>query len=133
VKDYVHEHFCAHTPADADENWETEHCVGGYERRYKGTASNIFPRIVCADGFALSVQGHFGAYSSPRSDFAREYSRVEVLCPETPEFAECSNEEVNGERLYGYVPVHLVNIVIAFHGGPRADAMLAARGEGAAA
>lgn len=116
--DYVIEHFRRFYPEDATTNWETEHCVGGYERRYKGSASTIFPKILCADGFTFSAQGHFGAYSTPRGDFEREYSRVEILGPQVAEFAAVAHEEqVGDERLYGYVPVSLVNAVIEQHGG----------------
>jgi hypothetical protein len=121
ARDHVNEHFRRFYPEDAQTAWETEYCVGSYERRYKGaggTSATIFPRITCADGFSLSVQGHFGAYSSPRSDFADQYSMVEIMGPAVPEFAAVAHEEKCGDEcLYGFVPVAIVNAVIDQHGG----------------
>jgi hypothetical protein len=120
MTDHVNAHFRRFYPDDAATNWETENCGCGCERRYKGATSTIFPKIVCADGFSFSVQGHFGAYSIPRGDFEHEYCRVEILGPPVPEFAEVAHEEhVGDERLYGYVPTCIVNAVIDQHGGPR--------------
>jgi hypothetical protein len=119
MDDIVNTFFRAHFPADAAENWEMEYCGSGlYGRRYKGEKTHIFPAIECADGATFSVQGHFGAYSSPREDFADEgYRTVEVLCDEEPLFADYSGGEVGERHLYGYVPTVLVCQVIALHGG----------------
>ena len=117
--DFVNDFFRSHYPSDAETNWDMEYCVGGYERRYQGgSRSTIFPLFVCADGLSFSVQGHFGAYSSPRGDFEREYWKVEILGPKVPEFEAFHGDDVGDQRLYGYVPVKIVNAVIAAYGGP---------------
>ena len=76
--------------------------------------------VVCASGFKMSVQAHNGAYCSPRIDNAEKYTHVEIGFPSQKEellMEWC--EEVNNptETVYGYVPVHVVNTVLAKHGG----------------
>jgi hypothetical protein len=80
---------------------------------------NIFPEMVCKDGLRLSVQGHYGAYSSPRDDWADEYSQVEVMCrPDADElFANYDNYAVGDEVIYPFMPVKVVAAVIEKHGG----------------
>ena len=73
-------------------------------------------RVVCSDGFAMSVQARAASYCSPRRDdaerAARDPNRLETLIlhyaedPEKPE-----------STVYGFVPVSLVSLVIAKHGG----------------
>lgn len=123
VADFVNDFLRAHYPPDCDTAWETEHCAGSYARRYKGvhkdTHGTIFPRMVCADGLKLSVQGHFGAYSYPRGDFEPEYRQVEIMGP--PGIPELAGLPVDGpfddEVIYPYVSVALVNKLIAGRGG----------------
>ena len=120
MSDIVNDYFRKHYPADWDTAWETEWCVGSTGRAYKGTAgpgATIFPAIVCADGFRMSVQGHFGAYSRPRDDFAEHYSAVEIMCPADPLLDEHGGHDSGDERIYGYVPIEIVERVISAHGG----------------
>ncbi len=77
-------------------------------------------RVVCADGFEMSVQAHQTAYCSPRMDNAEKYTSVEVGFPSEREpmlMQYC--EEVNDPTgtVYGYVPVQVVTNVLAKHGG----------------
>lgn len=125
MADIVNEYFRRFYPADHKDAWETEYCAGTYGRRYTGkSGSNIFPEMVCADGFKMSVQGHFGGYSTPRDDFAdRGYVAVEVM---TAPNAEPLLDERGGETnddwsLYGYVPVSIIERVIEKHGGLKAE------------
>lgn len=120
MSDIVNEYFRKFYPPDWDTNWETQYTGWSYDRRYCGDrygpdVSVIFPRIVCGDGFSMSVQGHSGGYSRPRDDFADEYSMVEILGPECSDFGEGS--PCGEEWLYGYVPVEKVIAVIEAHGG----------------
>jgi len=77
-------------------------------------------KIVCADGFTMSVQAHGSGYCSPRVDDAPKYTAVEVGFPNQIEvllmsFAE---DETNPtDTVYGYVPVQVVTNVLAKHGG----------------
>jgi len=77
-------------------------------------------KIVCADGFEMSVQAHDGAYCEPRANKAERYSAVEVGYPSQVEillleFAE--DKEMPTETVYGWVPAQTVSLVIAKHGG----------------
>lgn len=81
-----------------------------------------FPRITCADGFTMSVQAHAGAYSSPRDDLAELYTAVEVGFPSAREeklmpYIDGDAETDPTNTVYGYVPVHIVEEIIADHGG----------------
>ena len=77
-------------------------------------------RLVCADGFEMSVQAHFGAYCSPRIDNAEKYTSVEIGFPSEKEpmlMEYCDEPGAPLDTVYGYVPVHVVTTVIAKHGG----------------
>jgi hypothetical protein len=80
------------------------------------------PQLVCEDGFAMSVQVGDCLYCSPRKDFedARNYYQMEVGFPTQSEsllleYAE--DLETPTKSVYGYVPVEVINKVIAKHGG----------------
>ena len=126
-RDFVNDFFRAHYPPDWDTAWEMGQCAGSYGRRYMGaykdTHDTVFPRMVCADGLKLSVQGHFGAYSYPRGDFENEYRQVEIMGPpDIPEFAGLPIDgPFDDEVIYPYVPVALVNKLIADRGGLASD------------
>ena len=96
--------------------------LGGMNE-YRGMhlESKIFPFIQCKDGLTLSVQGHYGAYSQPRDDFAKNYEQVEVGYPSArieelmPYIDGADNDPL--QSVYGYVPVSLVEKIILAHGG----------------
>lgn len=119
MTDIVNDFFRKHYPADYATAWETKWCAGGTGRTYTGEAreQRIFPEMVCSDGFKMSVQGHFGAYSYPRDDFADHYDQVEIMCHADPILDESGGHEVDGEKVYGYVPIATVLRVIESHGG----------------
>ena len=77
-------------------------------------------KIVCADGFSMSVQAGGGSYCEPRVDDAQEYTEVEAGFPSAYEsllapYAE--NEEDYTGTIYGWVPADIIVIVCAKHGG----------------
>tara|TARA_Y100000592_G_C5478345_1_gene323736 strand:- start:535 stop:831 length:297 start_codon:yes stop_codon:yes gene_type:complete len=77
-------------------------------------------RIVCKDGFSMSVQANEYAYCTPRMDNAPAYSEVEIGYPSQPEhllMPWAENEEAPCKTVYGYVPRQRVMLVIAKHGG----------------
>lgn len=117
----VNDYFKKFYPEDANSAWTMRQCVESYGREYEGkdSAARIFPEMVCADGFEMSVQGHFGAYSSPRGDFEPHYLSVEVsTAPRAePLFESHGGHTYDGFSIYGYVPVELVAKVIERHGG----------------
>lgn len=88
--------------------------VGGYTFREHA------PRVVCEDGFSMSVQVSDGHYCTPRVDDADVYSEVEIGYPSEEEIAIMPWAEISRtptQTVYGYVPVSVVDEVIAKHGG----------------
>jgi hypothetical protein len=79
-------------------------------------------RVVCSDGFSLSVQASAGLYCTPRSTRATSYSEVECVYPSAPEpllYRWADAAEHGPADVYGYVPSHIVRAVIDKHGGVR--------------
>lgn len=88
-------------------------------RRVRHGMNVIRPRVICADGFTVSVQAGRGIYSIPRED-ADHYEAVELGYPSAADeqltpYAE-TPESPTG-TVYGYVPVALVDSVMEKHGG----------------
>jgi len=84
----------------------------------------VVKRIQCTDGFSLSVQASHGAYCSPRTNLG-PWDEVEVGFPsdvptQIMQYAE--NPDAPTETVYGYVPIELVEELIAAHGGMMAKA-----------
>ena len=90
-----------------------------YEVRYGYQVTR--PRIVCKDGFSMSVQAGEAIYCMPRVNLSSGgYVEVEIGFPSDKEdlicqYAECSSDYT--ETVYPYVPVELVEKVIEKHGG----------------
>ena len=87
---------------------------------FKAAGASRCRRVICADGFSMSVQAHEGAYCSPQRDHANPYTSVEVGFPskEEPLLMEyCDESEKPTETVYGWVPTQVVTNVIAKHGG----------------
>ena len=89
--------------------------------------STRLPKIVCSDGFEMSVQVGSSLYSTPKK-VAKRYSAVEIGFPSEyepliEEYAETFYKE-DGEDItdytdtvYPYVPVRIVDKVLKKHGG----------------
>ena len=89
--------------------------------------STRLPKIICSDGFEMSVQVGSSLYSTPKK-VAKRYSAVEIGFPSEhepliEEYAETFYKE-DGEdvtdytdTVYPYVPVKIVNKVLKKHGG----------------
>ena len=100
TRDYVHEHFAKH-PGE----------------RYTGM--RVAPRIICADGFSLSVQASTGHYCSPKNTDG-PYTLVEVGFPETAGGQPARPRALGSTPdcgVWGYTPVGTVNNIIRRHGG----------------
>ena len=88
--------------------------------------STRLPKIVCVDGFEMSVQVGYSLYSEPKK-VAKRYSKVEIGYPSDhepliEEYAESfydDGEDVTDytDTVYPYVPVKVVNQVLKKHGG----------------
>lgn len=79
------------------------------------------PIAVCADGFSLSIQASSMHYCRPSKDLQDgDYSKVELsyLSEEVEEFLPfAEDDEAPLATVYGYVPVEIVDAVLAKHGG----------------
>ena len=82
------------------------------------------PRIICNDGFNMSVQAGNGIYSNPRLSGEYNYLSVEIGFPSEEEtlineYAETPNDWTG--TVYAYTPIELVDEVIEKHGGINID------------
>ena len=90
--------------------------------------STRLPKIVCVDGFEMSVQVGSSLYSTPKK-VAKRYSAVEIGFPSEREplieeyvelgiFDTAQGKGVDyTDTVYPYVPVKIVNKVLKKHGG----------------
>ena len=83
-------------------------------------ARKHYDRVVCADGFKMSVQASAYNYCQPRERDAVRYETVEIGFPTAKEpmlmpYAETPEDPT--DTVYAYVPVELVTNVIVKHGG----------------
>ena len=81
------------------------------------------PRIVCRDGFSMSVQASKDTYCEPRQDVG-PYTKVECGYPSSApisqrlkEFAELLFTDDYTDTVYPYVPVDIVLYELELHGG----------------
>ena len=120
MTDIVNAFLRTHYPPNLDRDlFEYDGALGGMWRYTDRATSTIFPRMVCRDGLRLSVQGHVGAYSRPRDDFADCYTAVEIMGPPNADdlFVPYFSTEVDDEVIWAWVPVDVVAKVIEKHGG----------------
>ncbi len=77
------------------------------------------PRIVCADGFYVSVQASENRYCAPREDYGPWY-QVELGFPSeaVPSWMEYAEDtEKPTDTVYGWVPLGVVAAELARRGG----------------
>ena len=79
------------------------------------------PRLVCNDGYSISVQGSGNHYCTPRANLlGADYDEVELGFPSEPdslinEYAEDPTDYTG--TVYGWVPMEIVEELIKKHGG----------------
>lgn len=81
---------------------------------------NRYERVHCQDGFSMSVQANATAYCNPRANIAETYTEVEVGYPNRMEpllEQYCEDPSRPCDTVYGYVPAHVVSLIITKHGG----------------
>lgn len=87
----------------------------------EGGYLKVRPRIVCKDGFSMSVQAGYYLYSTPRANLeSGNYTEVEIGFPSEKEDLICGFAEDHSdytETVYPYVPIEIVENVIQKHGG----------------
>tara|TARA_B100000123_G_C25704224_1_gene416757 strand:+ start:625 stop:939 length:315 start_codon:yes stop_codon:yes gene_type:complete len=77
-------------------------------------------RVVCNDGYSVSIQASRTNYCSPRVDDAFAYESVELGFPSSEDYMilqYAENENQPTETVYGYVPVDDVYLLLTKHGG----------------
>ncbi|MEQ9869169.1 hypothetical protein ABRP77_07790 [Pectobacterium odoriferum] len=79
-------------------------------------------RVICSDGFSISIQANEAAYCSPRENIEdiAEYNSFELGFPSAKdnqimEYSEDAEDPTG--TVYGYVPRELVEKLIESHGG----------------
>ena len=85
-----------------------------------GEMQKVRPRIICNDGFSMSVQAGYGIYSTPRANGLLPYSEVEIGYPSDDEELLFGLEEGRGnytDTVYPYVRIKLVDEIIKKHNG----------------
>jgi len=78
-----------------------------------------YKRILCADGFNMSVQASETSYCEPRNDRG-PYKEVEIGFPSEREdllMKYIEDRENPTRTVYGWVPNTVVTLVVAKHGG----------------
>ena len=81
-------------------------------------------RIVCKDGFSISVQASAFHYSEPRANSAPYYTEVECgfpskPCPSMSKYRErLRPRQTHRDSVFGWVPVKVVERIITRHGQP---------------
>lgn len=76
-------------------------------------------RLICADGFSVSVQASKFHYSRPR-DNNGTYQAVELGFPTSnpgPAIMEYAESPGDDGGIFAFVPIELVDVLIATHGG----------------
>ena len=85
--------------------------------------NNHNPRIVCADGYSISVQARSSSYCLPREDNVTHthmeggYPSSKPLNPELLEYAELCGTNEYTETVYPYVPREVLERELELHGG----------------
>ena len=84
--------------------------------------SKMYKRVVCEDGFSVSIQAGPHKYCEPRTDYTSMfgYKSVELGYPNRPcafivDYAEDPGDLTG--TVYGYVPADVVRKMILAHGG----------------
>lgn len=79
-------------------------------------------RILCRDGFNISVQASEFAYCTPRVTADIEYTKFECgfpssAVPELREWKDGDDKDDDTVSVYGFVPVEVIVALIEKHGG----------------
>ncbi len=92
-------------------------------RQYKYSHGSVYnairPRLVCKDGFSMSVQASDGHYCHPRRD-EPPYTELEVGFPSEAEphlLKHAEEQDRPTKTVYPYVPTTLIEGIIEKHGG----------------
>ena len=91
----------------------------GRPRFKEHVGPNIRPRVLCGDGFEMSIQASSTHYCRPREDTG-PWTHVEVGFPNRIEPLLWQYAEERGrwtDAVYPFVPIELAAAVVELHGG----------------
>lgn len=85
------------------------------------TESIFRPRIVCPDGFSISIQANEYAYCEPRRNHSSYYTHVECGFPSSSDMSDelksyAEDKDDYTQTVYPYVPVEVVEEELKRHG-----------------
>lgn len=105
----------------AKTNW-TAADLNAWHKKMVAKHTHVIPKLVCADGYEVSIQASKFHYCQPREDDAWPYDRMELGFPtaadeEIASYAE--DPETPLGTVYGFVPVENILLVINKHGGKK--------------
>lgn len=110
---------------DIDKFWKIVALTAKRNRLDKDFGDVYAPRIVCKDGFSVSVQAGMAMHSQPRENGLESYEEYELGWPSKRDkmldkyadgWYEDSPEDWT-RMTYAYVPKKVVNKLIRKHGG----------------
>ena len=89
------------------------------EKTYKEDPCLIRERVVCKDGFSVSIQGGTPSHYCDPRELCNVYNSVELGFPsELDKSLEPYAEEPETcDTVFGYVPIEVVEELISKHGG----------------
>lgn len=77
------------------------------------------PKVVCNDGFSISIQASETHYCEPRQSKISNYKSVELGFPSAEEelISDYAEDDDLTNTVYGWVPVEIVDQLLEKHGG----------------
>lgn len=98
----------------------TRHEVKTNGLYFVGKMLSTRPKVICKDGFKISIQASEVHYCSPRTSEVVIYDEVELGYPSEKESLIMEYAEDDGDptkTVYGFVPVEIVDKMLEKHGG----------------
>ena len=92
------------------------------DRLCSASFGSVTIRVVCRNGFSVSIQASSGHYCTPRSSYG-PWETVELGYPSShpgrriAAYGECMSSSWPTDTVYAYVPVRLVHDLLRKHGG----------------
>jgi hypothetical protein len=78
----------------------------------------VRPRVVCENGYSISIQASMYHYCEPRESMETTYTHLELGFPNNDDYeALLTQYDGDGDSVYGYVPCETVDNIITLCGG----------------
>jgi hypothetical protein len=103
-------------------NWNRSTAQKTTTSSFRYYLEEVFPRIICKDGYNFSAQGRESTYCEPRETIVSAYSKVELGYPSSPDdlLRQCDfdgSEKDWPQGVFPYLDVDIVHQLIHKHGG----------------